>query len=148
MIAKREKSTVNIAGQYQCIPCGYNCDKEPYDKPGKCLHCQMQLIEKSSITFHSIYPEEICNYIKKHPQLILLDVRTKEEFEGVADPNLRTLKNANNIPVQQLQSRLSKISNLKKKEIIVNCFHSHQSPQASYLLTQKGCINVTNMAGE
>ena len=33
----------------------------------------------------------------------------------------------------------------KKKEIIVYCSHSHRSPAASYLLTQKGFTKVTNL---
>jgi rhodanese-related sulfurtransferase len=132
---------------YQCLPCGNDCDRANYDKPGECEHCHMALVKGSSITFKSIEPSTICDYIKNHPAAILLDVRTKEEFEGKADPNFGTLKNAINIPVQELESRLSGISNLKNKEILVYCSHSHRSPRASYMLTQNGFTNVTNMAG-
>jgi len=133
--------------QYICLPCGQDCDAATYSKPGKCPQCQMELVKKSSITFKSIQPSEICNYIKAHPNVILLDVRTKEEFEGKANPDYGTLKNAINIPVQELESKLATINSLKKKEIIVYCSHSHRSPRASYLLTQNGFANVTNMAG-
>ena len=132
---------------YQCLPCGYDCDKVTYEKSGTCEHCQMPLVKTSSITFKTVEPSLICDYIKKHPDAILLDVRTKEEFEGKANPNFGTLKNAINIPVQELESKLSSISHLKAKEILVFCSHSHRSPRASYLLTQNGFTNVTNMAG-
>lgn len=132
---------------YQCIPCGYDCDKATYEKPGTCEHCKMQLVETSSIAFKSIEPAFICDYIKKHPDAILLDVRTKEEFEGKTNPNFGTLKNAINIPLQELESKLSGIRHFKTKEILVFCSHSHRSPRASYLLTQNGFTNVTNMAG-
>ena len=132
---------------YQCIPCGYECDKEVYDKPGKCPSCHMELVKLSSIFFKTIQPIEICAYIKEHPDAVLLDVRTKEEFEGKAEPDFGSLKNAVNIPIQEFDTKLSSINSLKNKEIIVYCSHSHRSPQASYILTQNGFTNVTNMAG-
>jgi rhodanese-related sulfurtransferase len=143
-----KKQQINtVAEQYACLPCGQDCDNEAYDKLGNCTHCHMPLVKKSTINFKTIQPAAICNYIKNHPHVILLDVRTKEEFEGKADPNFGTLKNAINIPIQELAQRLSSISALKNKEIIVYCSHSHRSPQASYLLMQNGFTNVTNMAG-
>ena len=141
------KNEINKTEQYQCLPCGSDCDKQVYNKAGKCSQCGMELVKSSTINFKTIQPSEICNYIKQHPNVILLDVRTKEEFEGKADPNFGTLVNALNIPVQQLEERLSEISNLKNKEIIVFCSHSRRSPRASYILTTNGFTNVTNMAG-
>jgi rhodanese-related sulfurtransferase/DNA-directed RNA polymerase subunit RPC12/RpoP len=142
-----KKTLAKSAEQYVCPPCGNDCDKIVYDKPGTCPHCQMQLVKKSSITFGSIEPSQVRHYIRLHPDVVLLDVRTKEEFEGKADPNYGTLKNAINIPVQELQNRLSELSYLKKKKIIVYCSHSHRSATASYLLTQNGFPNVLNMSG-
>ena len=140
-------TTANSTDQYQCLPCGQDCDNEVYTTPGKCSHCHMDLVKKSTVTFKTISPAEICGYIQKHPNVVLLDVRTKEEFEGKADPNFGSLKNAINIPIQSLKTRLSEISDLKNKEIIVYCSHSHRSPQASYILTQNGFQNVANMSG-
>ncbi len=129
------------------MPCGSDCDKQVYDKPRSCPHCNMKLVDRKTIRFGSIKSTEICDYIRKHPSVVLLDVRTKEEFEGKADPNYGTLKNAININVEELESKLSSISNLKKKEIIVFCSHSHRSPRASYILNQNGFIKVKNMEG-
>jgi rhodanese-related sulfurtransferase len=137
----------NNEDSYQCLPCGYDCDTITFKGPGECEHCHMQLVKKSSVTHKSIPPSAICDYIKNHPSAILLDVRTKEEFEGKANPNFGTLKNAVNIPVQELESRLPDISDMKGKEVLVFCSHSHRSPRASYMLTQNGFINVTNMDG-
>jgi rhodanese-related sulfurtransferase len=85
--------------------------------------------------------------VADHPNVVLLDVRTKQEFEGKADPNYGTLKNAINIPVQELEKNISMLAPYKEKEIIVYCSHSHRSPQACYILTQNGFSNVTNMNG-
>ena len=133
-------------GDYQCTPCGNDCDKTAYDKPGECPHCHMTLVKKSTVMFKSIQPTEICGHIAKHPEIILLDVRTREEFEGKAD-DYGTLKNAINIPIQELESRIAEINDMKEKEIIVYCSHSKRSPRASYFLTQHGFKNVTNMEG-
>ena len=85
----------------------------------------MPLVKKLTIHFKTIQPAAICNYIKNNSGAILLDVRTKEEFEGEAEPNFGTLKNAINIPIQELAQRRSSISTLKNKQIIMYCSHSH-----------------------
>lgn len=132
---------------YQCMPCGNHCDAATYGSAGECPQCRMPLVKKSSVTFQTIEASAVCDYVAAHPGVVLLDVRTKEEFEGKASPDFGTLKAAVNIPVQELESKLPTINHLKNKEIIVYCSHSHRSPRASYILTQNGFTNVTNMAG-
>ena len=134
------------AGKYVCMPCGNECDKATYDKPGECSQCHMKLVEKSTVMFKSIQPSAICSYILKNPGVVLLDVRTREEFEGKAD-DYGTLKNAINIPVQELESRIGELKKYKDKEVIVYCSHSRRSPRAGYFLMQNGFTNVTNMEG-
>lgn len=143
----KHKQTVANQVKYQCILCGQDCDNEVYNAPGTCRHCGMQLVDRATVNFKTIQPAELCKYIRDHPAVVLLDVRTKEEFEGKADPDFGTLKNAINIPVEVLANRLSELNAYKKKEIIVYCSHSHRSPRASYLLTQNRFSNVINMAG-
>ena len=143
----QDKTRSTIQDKYQCMPCGYDCDKTLFNGPGTCTQCNMPLVKVSTIHFNTLQPSEICNYIKQHPDVVLLDVRTKAEFEGTANPDFGTLKNAINIPIQELATRLPGIANLKNKDIVVFCSHSHRSPQASYLLTQNGFKKVTNLAG-
>jgi len=131
---------------YQCMPCGRDCDKPVYTKPGTCSHCNMQLVKKSDVMFRTIQPSEVCSYIEKHPGIVLLDVRTSGEFDGKTD-NYGTLKNAINIPIQELQGRIAELDDFKDKEIIVYCSHSRRSPRASHFLTQNGFKNVVNMDG-
>jgi rhodanese-related sulfurtransferase len=135
------------AATYQCLPCGQACDQDTYHQPGKCQHCQMDLVKISTITFKTIEPSKVCAYIKSHPNIVLLDVRTADEFNGIAEPNFGTLKKAINAPIQVLENDLTSIAHLKGREILVFCSHSHRSPRVSYLLTQSGFKNVTNMAG-
>lgn len=135
------------ADTYKCLPCGSECDRRLFNENGNCPSCHMKLVKATSIAFTSIQPSAVCQYIKDHPNTVLLDVRTKREFEGKADPDFGSLKNAINIPIQELEGRLSELSLFKAKEIIVYCSHSHRSPQASYLLTQNGFTKVVNMSG-
>ena len=132
---------------FVCIPCGNACDNEEYTAAGTCPHCNMDLVRKSSIKHTNVSPERVCQFIASKPNIILLDVRTKGEFDGTAEPNFGTLKNAINIPIDELQNRLSELGAYKGKTILVFCSHSHRSPRASYLLTQNGFKNVVNMEG-
>ncbi|GAA4321655.1 rhodanese-like domain-containing protein [Flaviaesturariibacter amylovorans] len=131
----------------RCLPCGSDCDKATYTKAGNCPHCGMALVPAASIRFREVAPDSICAYIQAHPGALLLDVRTKAEFEGKADPDFGTLKGAINIPIGELAQRLPELASHKERAIIVFCSHSHRSPQAAYLLTQNGFTNVTNLSG-
>ncbi|AUD04595.1 rhodanese-like domain-containing protein [Spirosoma pollinicola] len=139
--------TKPVAEQYVCLPCGANCDHAIVDGPGTCAHCGMRLVLKKSVVFKNISPAELCQTVATRPDVLLLDVRTPEEFSGRAHDNFGHLRNAVNIPVQQLESRLAELKNAKNKEIIVYCSHSHRSPRASHILTENGFTNVKNMTG-
>lgn len=132
---------------YVCTPCGNDCDKEEYHQPGTCPQCNMPLVKKSTIHFKTISPDEICGYLNQHPGVVVIDVRTKEEFQGKTDPVYGRIKNAINIPIQELEKELPNIAAMKNKDVIVYCSHSKRSPRASYLLTQNGFTHVTNMSG-
>jgi rhodanese-related sulfurtransferase/DNA-directed RNA polymerase subunit RPC12/RpoP len=135
------------ADKYQCLPCGRDCDKKIYTKAGSCPGCHMTLVKSHTVVLKEIPASEICNYISTHPATILLDVRTREEFEGKADPNFGSLRNAINIPIQELDNRMQELEKYKGREVLVYCSHSHRSPQAGYKLSQNGFSRVVNMSG-
>ncbi|MEI9957683.1 MAG: rhodanese-like domain-containing protein [Ferruginibacter sp.] len=139
--------TTHADTQYVCLPCGSDCDNIIYKKPGTCPHCMMKLVDKASVKFNNIAPDGICDFIKDigEKNVILLDVRTAEEFNGKDKDKFGKLKGAINIPVQDLEKRIGELKQYKNKDIIVYCSHSHRSPQASYILTQHGFKKVTNM---
>lgn len=132
---------------YVCTPCGYDCDKEEFSAAGICKHCNMKLVRKKTIVFGTVKPAAICSFIKKHPKTILLDVRTREEFAGTAPENFGRLKNAINIPIQELEKRIDELKKYKNTTILVYCSHSHRSPQSSYILNQQGFSGVFNLSG-
>jgi rhodanese-related sulfurtransferase len=128
---------------YSCIPCGSGCDTILYQQPGNCSHCNMELVKKNTILHKNMEPENMCSLNKN--EVVFLDVRTPEEFNGTAEQKFGAIKNAVNIPVQQLQQRINELQQYKNKKLVVYCSHSHRSPRASYILTQAGFTNVTNM---
>ncbi len=143
----QDKAPVQATEQYVCLPCGSDCDHAVLNEPGTCLHCHMPLVRKSTVVFKNITPAELCEIVAERPDVLLLDVRTPEEFTGQAEEKFGHLKNAVNIPVQELESRLTELNEAKNKEIIVYCSHNHRSPRASYLLIVHGFTNIKNMTG-
>ena len=141
--SKNKESSIAIV--YTCLPCGSACDSAVYEKQGTCSHCNMKLVDKSTIVHKNIEPDKMCSLNEKN--VVFLDVRTVAEFNGTATDKFGAIKNAINIPVQELESRMGELEKYKDKEIIVYCSHSHRSPRASYMLTQNGFKKVTNMLG-
>lgn len=41
-------------GQFVCPPCGLDCDKKVFDKPGKCPGCGMTLIDKAKTNNYNV----------------------------------------------------------------------------------------------
>lgn len=135
--------------KFVCSPCGNDCDREVYDKPGSCSHCGMTLVDQSSIKFKDISFEEVCARLKANPKAILLDVRSPAEFQGTSRevPSFGHFKDAINININELEARVKELDKYKDREVIVYCSHSHRSPRASYYLTTHGFSNVKNVAG-
>jgi rhodanese-related sulfurtransferase len=97
--------------------------------------------------YKSMKPAKVCEYVKTHPGVVLLDVRTKEEHEGTSYPEHGTLKNAINIPVQELEGRIGELDRYKNSEVIVYCSHGKRSITASSLLAKSGFTTVYNLDG-
>jgi rhodanese-related sulfurtransferase/DNA-directed RNA polymerase subunit RPC12/RpoP len=135
--------------KYVCTPCGNDCDKDAYDKPGMCTHCGMTLINKATIGFTDIDFAGVCARLKANPKAVLLDVRSPGEFKGTSTDveTFGHFKNAINVNITELDARVSELSKYKDQEVIVYCSHSHRSPRASYFLANHGFKNVKNVAG-
>jgi rhodanese-related sulfurtransferase len=72
-------------------------------------------------------------------EVIVLDVRTPDEFQGGHIPN------ATLIPLQELENRLNEID--KGKTYLVVCRSGNRSTQASEILSSNGFSNIYNMTG-
>lgn len=131
--------------KYVCTPCG-DCDTVIYDKPGKCPACDMELVDKSTVKHTNIKIPDVCELVNNNKEIVILDVRSKEEFEGTHKTRKEgRLKGAININVNELEKRIGELEAFKDREIIVYCSHAHRSQRASHFLTQNGFTNVKNM---
>jgi rhodanese-related sulfurtransferase len=72
---------------------------------------------------------------------LVLDVRSAEEF-GAGH-----ILSARNIPLAQLESRLSDLAKYKDKPIIVACETGSRSGAAVSVLRKGGCAQVFNLSG-
>jgi rhodanese-related sulfurtransferase len=148
-ISDKQGDNTDEKEEYVCLPCGADCDTAIYKHSGSCSHCNMELVKRSTVKHTNVAPQDLCSFIAKagSANVLLLDVRTRAEFEGTAEEKYGRLANAINIPVQELKTRMNELNAWKDKQIVVYCSHSHRSPRASYMLSQNGFNKVTNMLG-
>lgn len=141
-------ASVSAQTSYVCQPCGSSCDATVYHAPGTCTTCNMPLVDKATIKFTSLSPMEFCARMSD-PNVIILDVRSPQEFDGstTRTNSFGHFKNAININIDELERRVDELSKYKSKEILVYCSHSRRSPRASYFLGQQGFSKVINMSG-
>jgi rhodanese-related sulfurtransferase len=103
-----------------------------------------------NVLYRNVDPDTLCATLKAHKGYLLLDVRTKGEFEdtsSAASYNIGHLKGSVNINVRELGSRLHEISDYKNKPVFIYCSHSQRSRRASKMLTDSGFTRVFNVNG-
>ncbi|MFC1786570.1 rhodanese-like domain-containing protein [Halobacteriota archaeon] len=90
-------------------------------------------------SFVTISASEAKQIIDSNPDIVILDVRTVEEF------NEGHIKGAINMPVQELPDRLGELD--KNDDIIVYCLTGVRGSRASQILANNGFNKVYNMGG-
>jgi rhodanese-related sulfurtransferase len=126
----------------------------------KAIYCYLTLF----VMLSSLYAQDNYNEVSL-PQLmkmrsegnhnmLILDVRTKGEFYDTVSrnpqSNIGRLRDAINIPLQDLQQNAEAIKQLdsyKDKDIYVICSHSYRSRSISNLLLKNGFSHVYNVKG-
>jgi len=84
---------------------------------------------------------ETMEMIKNNKNTILLDVRSKQEYQEYH------LNNSINIPLYNLQRNVKNILKSKKDNIIVYCQSGIRSKKAVNILKELGFTNVYNLNG-
>ena len=98
---------------------------------------------------------KIQDFIKERPKSILLDVRTKEEWDQIGKPDGEKIGIKTYFLSSQFKGRIinenfvKEFENLKidkSCEILVMCGSGNRSQRAAELLTEKGfkCLNVSD----
>ena len=100
--------------------------------------------------FKTVYPEDLCRELKKNPDHILLDVRSRGEHEDTSQYkylNIGQLKGAKHLDIRELPTRWRELLPYKDQPVFVYCSHSQRSRRASKLLADSGFKNVINING-
>ena len=106
--------------------------------------------KNDNILYKTVDPLSLYQALKNTKGYILLDVRSKGEYEDTSQfsgANIGRLKGALNINVRELGQRLNEIKEDKDKPVFVYCSHSQRSRRASKMLADSGFTNVTNVNG-
>lgn len=112
------------------------------------MHTNAQY-RNDNVSFKTVYPQDLCNKLKKHPGYLLLDVRTPGEYDDSSSMgmNIGHLAGARNINVRELGARIKEVNDYKSKPVFVYCSHSQRSRRASKMLADSGFTNVINING-
>lgn len=98
-----------------------------------------------NVALHEISPSDVVKKVQSNDNVVLLDVRTPEEYEEIH------LENALLLPVQELsQQSLEQIGlgeDAKDKEIIIYCRSGARSQTAYNIMESLGYTNIKSVAG-
>ncbi len=103
-----------------------------------------------NIAFRTVYINDLCDSLKRFPDRLILDVRSRGEFSDTSSSpslNIGRLKGAVNIDVNEVKNRLNEIMAYKNKPVFVICSHSQRSRVCSKMLADSGFTRVINVNG-
>ena len=88
----------------------------------------------------NVSAEEAYKLINDNKEIVILDVRTKEEYDN------GHIQGAKLIPAQVLQIKLSELDEYKDKPVLVYCASGGRSPRAVNALAKGGFTNIYHMS--
>ncbi|HHT9137685.1 MAG: rhodanese-like domain-containing protein [Candidatus Brocadiales bacterium] len=94
---------------------------------------------KTQTEVKNISPKQAKELKDKAKDVFVLDVRSREEYDEVH------IKDANLIPIQELEQNINKIP--KDKKVIVHCAAGKRSAKACEILKDKGLKELYNLEG-
>jgi len=100
------------------------------------------LVTTLSVSAKDITQDQLQQVLKSEKQVILLDVRTVEEFvEG-------HIPNALNIPHKELEARLAELSGAKNTQIVIYCRSGRRAEVAKQVLVKNGFSHLDHLTGD
>lgn len=94
--------------------------------------------ETTNTGFKNILGEETVKLMDDTNDILILDVRDKEEYDA------GHIEDAVNVPVDEVEKRISEFEEYKDKTVLVYCRVGKRSAQASEILSKNGFKNVYN----
>ena len=90
--------------------------------------------------YKNVSAEEANKLISENKDFIILDVRTKEEYDNGHIPGAKL------VPVQVLPMKLNELSGYKDKPILVYCASGGRSPRAVETLADDDFQNIYHLS--
>ena len=90
--------------------------------------------------YKNVSAEEANKLISEDKEFIILDVRTKEEYDNGHIPGAKL------VPVQVLPMKLHELSGYKDKPILVYCASGGRSPRAVETLVEDDFQNIYHLS--
>ena len=92
-------------------------------------------------TYQNISPKEAKKRLDENPDILLLDVRTPEEYREIRIPGSKL------VPLNRLEREIEKTAPNKDQEILVYCLCGARAANACSQLSAMGYTHVSSMGG-
>ena len=102
----------------------------------------LALVTTGQVAAEDISQSQLQKIMKNDQQVIVLDVRTVEEFEQGHIPN------AVNIPHKELEARLAELSGAKNTQVVVYCRSGRRVEIAKLILVKNGFNKLDHLSGD
>jgi rhodanese-related sulfurtransferase len=93
-----------------------------------------------NLNIKNVTATEAHKLINEDSELIILDVRTSEEYEGGHIPGAKL------VPVQILSMKLAELDKYKDKPVLVYCASGGRSPRAVEILANNSFENIYHLS--
>jgi rhodanese-related sulfurtransferase len=106
--------------------------------------------KNDNVLFKTVYMDDFCAQLRSTPNAVLLDVRSKGEYEDTSTSyslNIGRLKNTIHLDTRELPNRWRELLPYKDQPIYVMCSHSQRSRRMSKMLADSGFTNIINVNG-
>jgi rhodanese-related sulfurtransferase len=89
-------------------------------------------------SFADISAADTVQFLQKHPETVVIDVRTSSEYQAGHIPGSKL------IPVDEIENRMNEVPK-EAQHVIVTCQGGGRSAAACQFLSEKGYTNLMNM---
>lgn len=106
--------------------------------------------KNDNVLFRTVSIEDLCAQLKATPNAILLDVRSKGEYEDTSqfnNLNIGRLKKTIHLDINEMPTRWRELEKYKDQPMYVMCSHSQRSRRVSKMLADSGFTNIINVNG-
>ncbi|HYF30079.1 MAG TPA: rhodanese-like domain-containing protein [Chitinophagaceae bacterium] len=115
-----------------------------------CSLVSLAQFKNDNVLFKTVSIEDLCAQLKATPNAVLLDVRSKGEYEDTStftNLNIGRLKKAIHLDINEMPTRWRELTPYKDRPLYVMCSHSQRSRRVSKMLADSGFTNIINVNG-